>query len=158
VGKPDIELAIEALRHRDDVSYIGWHQDEAFMAYLGLAEEAREHLVERVRTRTDNQWSMDGKSPQTNMRFPGFWGPNYDWTPDQCHGGMIMITLQAMLLQRDGDKVLLFPAWPKDWDVDFKLHAPRNTTIEGTYRGGELVDLSVTPQCRRDDITICSQG
>jgi|GEM_PF-2627680 len=35
-----------------------------------------------------------------------------------------MIGLQEMLLQTIGDQIVLFPAWPKDWAVDFKLHAP----------------------------------
>ena len=42
-----------------------------------------------------------------------------------------MIGLQEMLLQTDG-KNLLFPAWPKDQDVHFKLHAPYNTTVEAS--------------------------
>ena len=36
-----------------------------------------------------------------------------------------------MLIQYDGEKIYLFPAWPGDWDVDFKLHAPGNTIIQG---------------------------
>jgi hypothetical protein len=36
-----------------------------------------------------------------------------------------MIGLQEMLLQTNGDSLLLFPAWPKEWDVTFKLHAPK---------------------------------
>ena len=34
-----------------------------------------------------------------------------------------MIGMQEMLLQEADGKILLFPAWPKDWDVHFKLHA-----------------------------------
>ena len=66
-----------------------------------------------------------------------------------------MIVLQSMLLQRDADNVLLFPAWPKDWDVEFKLHAPQGTIIEGTYRDQELVELNVTPESRREDVIVC---
>ena len=66
--------------------------------------------------------------------------------------------LQSMLLQERGDKLLLFPAWPKDWNVDFKLHAPMNTVVEGAYRNGKLEKLTVTPTARakdiiRDDVT-----
>ena len=66
------------------------------------------------------------------------WGPNYDWLPDQDHGSNIMLTLQHMVLQADGDKIFLLPAWPKDWDVSFKLHAPRRTVVECVYRGGKM--------------------
>lgn len=155
VGKPDIELAIEALNHRDDVYHVGWHQDGAFMAYLGLADHAKNDLVARIRDRSVDEGQVDGKKAHNNMKFPGFWGPNFDWLPDQCHGGMVMIVLQSMLLQRDGDKVLLFPAWPKSWDVHFKLHAPHRTEIEGIYRDGQLVELSVSPESRRKDVVVC---
>jgi hypothetical protein len=47
---------------------------------------------------------------------------------------------------------MLFPAWPKEWDVQFKLHAPYNTTVEGVYRDGKLVELEVTPKSRRKDV------
>ncbi len=51
-------------------------------------------------------------------------------------GGVIMIALQRMLLQWDGDRILLLPFWPKELDVSFKLHAPRQTTVECVYRAG----------------------
>jgi hypothetical protein len=59
-----------------------------------------------------------------------------------------------MLLQHSGDKILLLPAWPKDWDVSFKLHAPRQTTVEVVYRGGKIEKLDVLPKERRKDITL----
>jgi hypothetical protein len=63
-----------------------------------------------------------------------------------------MSLLQAMLLQYEDEKILLFPTWPKEWDVDFKLHAPYNTVVEGTYRNGKLERLNVTPESRAKDI------
>jgi hypothetical protein len=51
-----------------------------------------------------------------------------------------------------GDPLVLFPAWPKEWDVDFKLHAPRQTTVEATLKGGKLVALKVSPASREKDI------
>jgi hypothetical protein len=41
-------------------------------------------------------------------------------------------------------------------DVDFKLHAPERTTIEGTVRGGRVVDLKVTPESRRADVVFAN--
>ncbi len=52
------------------------------------------------------------------------------------------------------EKIFLLPAWPADWDVHFKLHAPYRTVVEGEYRDGELVNLSVTPESRRSDVVI----
>ena len=110
------------------------------MAYLGLAEDARQSLVGRARNH------------DANSRFPAFWGPNYDWVPDQDHGGVLMKTFQSMLLQTDGRKIFLLPAWPKEWDVEFKLHAPQQTVLEGVFREGRLVSLKVTPASRRADV------
>ncbi|MCP5517786.1 MAG: hypothetical protein H7A45_11095 [Verrucomicrobiales bacterium] len=67
-----------------------------------------------------------------------------------------MKTFQAMLLQTDGDRIFLLPAWPRHWDVEFKLHAPAQTTLEGVYRNGRMESLRVTPESRRADVTVLS--
>jgi hypothetical protein len=85
-------------------------------------------------------------------RFPTFWGPGHDWVPDHNWGGSGMIGLQEMLMQTDGTKIYLFPAWPKEWNVQFKLHAPFNTTVEGVLENGKIKELKVTPEERRKDI------
>lgn len=48
------------------------------------------------------------------------------------------------------------PAWPKQWDVDFKLHAPKQTVVEGKVRNGKVIDLKVTPEERGADLVIHS--
>ena len=140
LGRPGIDLALRALEHREDRGHFGWRQDDIFMALLGLAEDAREGLVERA-----SKWDA-------RHRFPAFWGPNYDWTPDQDHGGVLMKALQVMLLQAEGREIRVLPAWPAGWDADFKLHAPANTVVEGRVRGGKLVKLAVTPRSRKAEI------
>ena len=65
-----------------------------------------------------------------------------------------MIGLQEMLLQTNGEQILLFPAWPKEWNVHFKLHAPDKTTVEVTLKDGEVKDLKVLPESRKKDIII----
>ena len=87
-------------------------------------------------------------------RFPAFWGPNFDWIPDQDHGSVALIALQTMVLQSEDRKILLLPAWPKHWSVEFKLHAPLQTTVEGSYQDGKLTRLRVTPQSRTQDIVL----
>ena len=69
-------------------------------------------------------------------------------------GGSGMIGLQEMLLQTNGAQILLFPAWPKEWNVHFKLHAPGNTTVEATLKDGKVTDLKVSPENRKKDIII----
>jgi hypothetical protein len=141
-NRPNADWALAALEHRWDRGDSGWRQDGIFMAYLGLAEDARKGLVSRAR------------SHDRGERFPAFWGPNYDWTPDQDHGGVLMKEFQSMLMQTDGRQIFLLPAWPKGWDVEFKLHAPQQTIMEGVVRGGKMASLRVTPESRRRDVTI----
>lgn len=143
VGKPDLDAARNTFTKRITRASTCWSQDDTQAAYLGMADEASKILVNR----------FSQKHP--GSRFPAFWGPNYDWIPDQDHGGNGVMAVQTMLLQADGDKILLFPAWPKDWDVNFKLHAPHNTTVEGVYRGGKLDSLKVMPKTREKDVVIC---
>ncbi|MGQ9590590.1 MAG: penicillin acylase family protein [Planctomycetota bacterium] len=146
LGRPNLERGLEALRHRWDRGNSGWRQDDIFLAYLGLAEEARAYVVGRA------------QNHDPNSRFPAFWGPNYDWVPDQDHGSVLVKAFQSMLLQTDGRRILLLPAWPRSWDVRFQLRAPFRTTIRGEYREGKLVSLEVEPKDRRADVEILLPG
>jgi alpha-L-fucosidase 2 len=70
------------------------------------------------------------------------------------NGGAGMITLQRMLLQTRGDKMLLFPAWPKAWDVTFKLYGPTDTIVQGAVKNGRVVGLTITPPNRVKDMEV----
>ena len=144
VGKENLELARntyfydpEAIKFR---SHVGWKQDNIWAACLGLTEEAKRLTLAKL-----------SNGPH---RFPAFWGPGYDWTPDHNWGGSGMIGLQEMLLQTNGEQILLFPAWSKEWDIHFKLHAPGETTVEATLKAGKVTDLKVLPESRKKDIII----
>ena len=65
-----------------------------------------------------------------------------------------MITLQLMLMQCDGKRIQLLPAWPADWTTDFKLHAPYQTTVEGHVEQGTITGLKVVPADRAKDIIV----
>ena len=142
IGKPDLQVALNTWKYDTNVvkfrSYVGWKQDNIFAARLGLTSEASGLTVNKLQN-----------GP---YRFPAFWGPGFDWTPDHNWGGSGMIGLQEMLLQTEGDKIYLFPAWPKDWDVHFKLHAPHNTTVEVVLKKGKVEQLDVIPSLRKNDI------
>ena len=88
------------------------------------------------------------------MRYPGFFATTYDWVPDVQHAGMAATTLQRMLLQEVGGKIILLPAWPENWSVDFKLHAKRQTIVEGLVKDGRIVKLTVTPEERQKEAII----
>lgn len=144
VGKEGIETARNTYLYDPDAlvfrSHIGWKQDNIWAACLGLTEEAQR--LTRLKL-------SDGPH-----RFPAFWGPGYDWTPDHNWGGSGMIGLQEMLLQSNGNQLLLFPAWPREWDVHFKLHAPGQTTVEAELKHGKLIRLEVTPESRKKDVVV----
>jgi hypothetical protein len=70
------------------------------------------------------------------------------------HGGVLQLALQSMLMQTDGRRIILLPAWPMDWDAEFKLHAPMRTIVQGKVKSGRLAELQVTPEHRRADIVI----
>ena len=123
-----------------------WYQNSINLARMGETAKAADLTLRKL---------LHG-----GLRFPAFYyttfldGGSFCHPPDHDHGGVAMIALQEMLMQTDGKRMLLFPAWPPDWDVDFKLHAPERTTVEGKVRGGKLVSLSVTPLLRRADVEV----
>lgn len=137
-----LEIARRTYAARLHPGLPGWCQDGIQAAYLGLAGEAKRVVLERVNGVCEK------------ARFPAFWGPNFDWIPDQDHGAVINMTLQAMLLQYDRSEILLFPAWPEEWDVHFRLHAPMRTVVEAEYAAGALRTLEVTPEARRADVVL----
>ena len=147
VGKENLEVARNTYFHDPDAikfrSHTGWKQDNIWAACLGLTEEAKRLSLAKL-----------SNGPH---RFPAFWGPGYDWTPDHNWGGSGMIGLQEMLLQTNGEQILLFPAWPKEWNVHFKLHAPGETTVEATLKNGKVTDLKVLPKSREKDIVIMNK-
>ena len=142
LGKPDMNLAVNAWDYRDPKGYEGWRQDDLWAALLGKTDDAKNGIVNRA-----SHWSKEN-------RFPAFWGPNYDWIPDQDHGSVLMKTTQSMLLQCDNKEIRLLPAWPKNWDVNFQLNAPYNTTVECVYKNGKVEKLIVTPEARKKDVVM----
>ncbi|HEY5368515.1 MAG TPA: DUF5703 domain-containing protein [Hanamia sp.] len=142
IGKPGLDTALNTYKYDTNVvkfrSYVGWKQDNIFAARLGLTEDA---------------WRLTSlKLRNSDRRFPAFWGPGFDWVPDHNWGGSGMIGVQEMLMQTDDKRILLFPAWPKNVDVHFKLHAPYNTTVEAELKDGKILMLKVLPEERKKDV------
>jgi hypothetical protein len=140
LGTRDYAIGRETFERRRFKRSMGWSQDAVQAACLGLTETAAKYVFQNF------------TSPHKGSRFPAFWGPNFDWVPDQDHGNVAMLALQLMLLQAQGKRITVMPAWPKEWDVEFKLRAPAETTVEGVFRAGKLEALKVTPEKRQDDV------
>lgn len=140
--RPMLEEARNAYALRQSHNDVGWGYDSNAAALLGLTDEAGRMLKAKL------------LNSNAAYRWPATWGPNFDWLPDQCHGGNLMATISYMLLQHADGKILLFPAWPKAWDVSFKLHAPHGTQVEATLKDGRIARLSVTPAERAKDVIL----
>ena len=135
LGRPGLQTAINTYMkdpHAVEMrSTKGWKQDNIWAACLGLTEEA---------VRLNGEKFADGP-----YRFPAFFDPGYDWAPDCNRAGAAMIGLQEMLLQEAPDgSLLLFPAWPKDVDASFKLHATGGRTVEASIKDGKITHKILT--------------
>ncbi len=141
VGKPDLELARNTFEARLYPFGKCWGQDGIHAALLGLTDKAKAVAIEEF-------------TSYGNQKFPWFWSKNSDWIPDMDNGGAGMSTVQLMLMQCDGKRIQLLPAWPADWTADFKLRAPDKTTVEGHVENGKITKLRVEPAARAKDVTI----
>jgi len=140
----DVELAKRSFMNRRFTHDWGWAQDPIQAALCGLTDEAKARVESRCRR----------KLPAAS--FPVFWDIGFDWAPDQDNGGVASKALQSMLIQYHGEKILLFPAWPKEWNVTFKVFAPYQTVVEGELFNGRLMALKVSPPERARDIFNCA--
>ena len=162
VGLPDLALARDTWRYAAFDSKLQkeslcWKYGNIEVARLGLADEAKDYALKKFLYPFGNyeNAARTGTCAPFKARFPAFWVTYpFDAFPDMDHGGCAMIGLQEMLLQTPGDRILVLPAWPADWNVRFKLRAPRNTTVECEVREGRITSLEVTPRSRRTDIEI----
>ena len=143
IGKPGLKTArytwTDGLQERQKSMKNPWYQGGIFAARLGFTDYAQQVAVFKL--------------ADTGERFSAF-RQSDDWTPDHNWAGSGMIGLQEMLMQTADGKIYLLPAWPKDWNVKFKLNAPQKTTVEGIYRNGKIEKLKVTPSKRTKDVKI----
>lgn len=108
-------------------SYSGWHYEGIVAAILGQTDDCREILT------------ANAAYKHINARFPAMWGPAYDSLPDTDHASNIVNLLQAMVMRREGRKIYLLPAFPKEWNLEFKLWPDNETWIKAEYRAGGKV-------------------
>ena len=127
LGLPDIEIARKTYQHRVFDSPTCWAQDAVQTAMMGDAEEARRHLMKKV------------NAVDEEIRFPSFWRPGSDYTPDLDNGGVLALAMQYMVLNCIDGKEMILPALPQGWSVDFKLRTPECRSVRVISEGGEIV-------------------
>jgi hypothetical protein len=145
LGKPNLDVAINTFNTRKQRAKGCWVQDPIQAAMIGDAEVAKDYT----------SFALTRKDP--GLKFPAFWDKGNDYMPDEDNGGNGENGLQLMLMQTEGKKIMLLPAWPAGWNADFKLNAPYKTTVEGKVINGKLTGLKVTPANRLADVTDMSK-
>mmetsp|Transcript_34947 Transcript_34947/g.91480 ORF Transcript_34947/g.91480 Transcript_34947/m.91480 type:complete len:196 (-) Transcript_34947:9-596(-) len=93
----------------------GWSYAINAQALIGDAGNASKQLLDRAFT-----------PPAPGYRFDGFAPHEQDFDPSADHFANMNRALQEMLIQSGDDgyvntTIVLFPAWPCEWDVAFKL-------------------------------------
>ena len=146
LGKPDLNTAVNTFNARKQRAKGCWVQDPIQAAMIGDAATAKNYV----------SFALTRKDP--NLKFPAFWDKGNDYAPDEDNGGNGENGLQQMLMQVDGKKIMLLPAWPAEWDASFKLNAPYNTTVEGKVVKGKLTGLKVTPKSRMSAVVDMSRN
>ncbi len=139
------DIVQTTMEHRVSVNnyhYGCWTQDQIMWAYAGNAKEAAYGLNRRFRR------------AESVVRFPIFGRVGPDECPDFDHFGSGSVALQKMLIQEGNDKIVLLPAWPKKWDVDFKLHLSKGAIITGTVKNGKLKNWDITPESRKNEVEV----
>jgi hypothetical protein len=142
LAKADLQIARDTYDARTQKGMHCWGQDPMDCAYLGLTDEAKKLVIHDLTNQDKRQ------------KFLAFWDKGHDYAPDEDIGGNGEQTLQLMLMQTERSKILLLPAWPKDWNCTFKLHAPFKTTVSGTVSDGKVTSLTVDPRERCKDVII----
>lgn len=138
--RPDIDVAINTFNDRIFKQSNCWTQDVVQAPLLGLTDESKQYLMKNI------------NSLEPDVRFPAFWKPGSDYIPDFDNGGAFAIGLQNMMLQNVDEKILVLPAFPESWNVDFKLHAFGNTTVRVVSKGTVVSKMDVFPAARKKDI------
>ena len=133
---------MEHRTNKDAFNHKCWTQDQIHWAYAGNAAEAQEGLIHRYR------------HASKECRFPLYGSAGPDSCPDFDHFGSGSTALQRMLVQEANGKILLLPAWPSDWDADFKLCLTGKAVISGTVKDGKLTDWDIQPASRRQDVVV----
>jgi alpha-L-fucosidase 2 len=149
----DYALATNTLA-LDDNGSSNWKYGDYCAAILGIPERARKGVLTRINVTGQNT----NIPSQGYFRFPAFnySAPNFtDYTPDQEGGNVVLSTLSYMLWNWKGSKIYLCPAWPKDWDCDFKFHGPLNTVVQGHVTCGKVAIDKVIPESHRGNIVVC---
>ncbi len=140
LGLPSFNIALATFNNRTVKNYKSdWSQDVIEEPLVGLASAAQADVL----------YNFTDTDPA--VRFQAFWTTRNDYLPTEDTGGAAMLGLQYMLLQCVTNQILLLPAWPAGWNVDFKLNAPGRTTVRLVLTNQTITELTADPAVRTND-------
>jgi hypothetical protein len=141
LGLPNFNTGLATFNNRTVKNFkFDWSQDPIEEALVGLTGAAQTDVINNF------------KDTDSTARFQAFWSTRNDYVPTEDTGGAAMSALQYMLMQCVGSQIMVLPAWPAGWNVDFKLNAPGNTSVRLILQGGVITQLAVTPASRAGDV------
>lgn len=126
-GYDNNEIGINTFNARTERASYGWQQNAIHAAFLGLSKEAYKEICKKA------------SNKNKNCIFPAFFGPNYDYLPDQCNGSGLNMAVAASLVQYNEDEVFILPAWNKKLNVKFRLPVGDNFINAEYTRGGKII-------------------
>lgn len=150
VNRTDAKYPVSVGRNTYDGVHFGhgnsaWRYDAQDCAVLGRAADAWRLVEQR----------LTGQGTTQGSRFPGYLARDAgDGAPQVESNGIAAAALQKMLVQTDGQRIILFPSWPKGWDAQFRFHLRGPVTVEAELANGTLKSLGVDPPARRADVII----
>lgn len=123
----------------------GWHQAALHSPLLGLRNDTARLLVERT-----------VGTPLPGYRFPFFSAEDgmSDEPALEVFSNLQAGVQFALLQPGENSTIVTFPGWPCDWNVHFKLRGPVNTTIEGVWQDGKVLNLTVVPAWRMSSVIV----
>ena len=105
-------------------THIGWKQDNIWAACSVLPTMRHALTLRNLPT------GLTASLPSGTLAMTA---------PDCNRGGAAMIGLQEMLLQEAPDgQLLLFQAWPREWNVKFRLHATGGRIVNAEIKDGKI--------------------
>jgi len=177
----NISLALSTFEKSGWAHYnSGWNYGINAAALLGLAADASEMMLQRAATGPAPGYRWPGFAPHEQdfdpsadcelrlflarkplppftSAYPFFSTQYLYFYTTRTDFANMNRCLQEMLIQSGDDgfenpTIVLFPAWPCNWDASFKLWGPLNTTIQVQYAGGKLLSMAVEPPSRASSV------
>ncbi len=88
-----------------------------------------------------------------SLGFPQFWGSDFSLLPsEKDEVDALVDSLRPLLIETTGKRVCIFPGWPVDKDISFRIDTVTGLGVEVVYRDQEIKRLEVYPKQRTNEV------